>query len=266
MMNVEDFSVLFVWGVTVLIVLVVVLVMIIANLYQKNLINYALSMEQIKIKHENQLLISKVEMHEQACNELSREIHDNIGQKLSLAKLNLLRLSDGGNDQVKFDNTIRIINSTITDLRHLSKSMDPTILLSQGLQNALEKEADELSRIHGFLTTFTVTGQTAFLQTHVELALFRIAQEAVNNIIKHSNAKTILLHLSFSETEVELQVKDNGRGFSIDRNSNVMTQGCGLFNIKNRTSALKGDCKIHSTPGVGTNIVIKIPIQHEQRN
>ena len=135
--------------------------------------------------------------------------------------------------------------------------MSSEIILNNGLIKALEFETKQMQKSGLYHISLKVTGNCVFLDAHVELVLFRIAQEALNNIIKHAAASLINIELAFNKKSLQLIFKDNGKGFNFE-NNNVL--GTGLVNMKKRANTLNGNLLVLSRPGVGTEINIEIPI------
>ncbi len=150
-----------------------------------------------------------------------------------------------------------MISESIIGLRDISRSLSSETILNNGLEKALEYEIEHLQKSGLFAISFEVTGKTVFLNGQHELVLFRIVQEAINNIIKHALASKIDILLHFEAHELSLQIKDNGRGFSTELNH---PRGNGISNMKRRAITLNGIIEISSAPGTGTCINIKIPV------
>lgn len=226
--------------------------------YQQKQNSYYKNMEELRRNHENAMLQSKVEIQEQTFQNISREIHDNIGQKLTLAKLNLntLELNPDSPAVLKINNSIKLIGESILDLSDISRSMSSETVSNNGLIRAIENEIEQLTKSGIFRISFEMTGDLVFLSAEKELVLFRVVQESINNIIKHASATTICLRLHFKTSSVELEVEDNGKGFLLKDNEH---HGLGLSNIKRRADILHGTSRIISSPGRGTTIIIEIP-------
>jgi len=243
---------------TIIILVLITFITIIIYKYQKKQNIYFKNIEELEIRHKNTLLESQLEIQEQTFQNISREIHDNIGQKLTLAKLHLNTLDSLSNlKSLQVEESVKMIGEAINDLSDISRSMSSEILLNNGLIKALEFEAGLLNKTNLYNINLLVSGETVFLESNKELILFRIAQEALNNIIKHSGASSIDLHLDYKNDSLILSVNDNGRGFDPLNNKKMCT---GLTNIKKRTSMLNGICSIESEINSGTTIKIQIPI------
>ncbi len=251
--------VIFICGVTLLLLLFISFIVTIVYKYQQKQNAYYKNLEELKIAHETELLQSQLEIQEQTFQNISREIHDNIGQKLTLAKLHLntLNFSDRKNSEIKANDSVKLIGEAISDLSDISRSMSSEIILSNGLIKGLEFETNQLQKSGLYNIDLSVTGEIIFLDANKELVLFRIAQEALNNIIKHASATNINIDLHYDVEKFDLAITDNGKGFQHDKNEEG---GTGLINMRKRANTLNGKCKIISSPGTGTRIKIEIPL------
>lgn len=255
----EQGIIVFVAIASALILAMAVFISYIIYRYQQKQNKYYNELENLKIMHENDILQSQIEIQEQTFQHISKEIHDNIGQKLTLAKLHLntLYLANEKRTDSQIKDAVTMISESIIGLRDISRSLSSESILNNGLEKALEYEFEHLQRSGLYAISFEVTGKTIFLNGQHELVLFRIVQEAINNIIKHAQASKIDILLHFEVHELSLQIKDNGRGFSTEHNHPC---GNGISNMKRRAITLNGIIEISSAPGTGTCINIKIPV------
>lgn len=253
--------VIFILVSTLLIILLIGFVTFIIYRYQQKQIAYNKNLQELKSIHENEILQAQVEIQEQTFENISREIHDNIGQKLTLAKLHLntLRLDNNENASLRILETVTMISEAINDLSDLSRSMSSEIILQNGLIKALEFEVAQLNKTSLYKIDLFVNGDPVFLDSQKELVLFRIVQEALNNIMKHAAAQKIEITMNYLKNHVEMLIKDDGRGFV---NDSSMLKGTGIANMNRRAGMLNGHCNVTSIPGDGTQIKIEIPI-HE---
>ena len=249
--------IIFIAGVTLLLLVFIGFIVTTVYKYQQRQYNYIKNFEALKISHQNALLQSQLEIQEQTFQNISREIHDNIGQKLTLAKLylNTLNYFDTTKTTEQVNNSVNIISEVINDLSDLSHSLSSEIILNNGLIKALEFEVSQLIKSGIYKINFSATGDTIFLHADTELVVFRIVQEALNNIVKHADASEIHILLQYGTTLLTMQINDNGRGFLTQQPG----EGTGLHNIKKRTAILKGNLEISSSPNSGTKIKIEIP-------
>ena len=244
-----------------LILLLVSFISTILYRYKQKQNAYLKSLEELKITHENQLLQTQLEIQELTFQNISREIHDNIGQKLTLAKLHLntLNYTNLEKADLQVTDSVNMISEAISDLSDLSRSMSSENILNNGLIKALEFEVAHLKKSGIFDVGFSTTGNPVFLDAKTELVLFRIVQEAINNIIKHAAADIIDIELHYNSCLLTINICDNGRGFNADLNNG----GTGLSNMKKRAQMLNGTLHIRSFPDIHTQIKIEIPVHGE---
>jgi two-component system NarL family sensor kinase len=254
--------IIFIAGVSLLLAGLISFIVTIVYKYQQKQNAYYKDIAEIKTKYENALLKSQIEIQEQTFQNISREIHDNIGQKLTLVKLQLSTIHPSSESSFiqKANDSANMIGEAINDLSDISRSMSSELILHNGLIRALEFETTQFMKSGLYSVGLCVTGNGAFLDTHTELVIFRIVQEALNNIVKHAAATEINIHLDYKEDQLNLDIGDNGKGFILENNHKP---GTGLANMKKRADLLNGEFMISSRPGKGTIIKIMIPI-HEQ--
>jgi two-component system, NarL family, sensor kinase len=213
-----------------------------------------------QIENLNQaLLVTQIEIQEQTLKTISQEIHDNIGQVLSLAKLNLNTFPENTDAviQTKIDATRELVSKAIVDLRDLSRSMHGDKINELGLTEAIAGELKMLQNTGQFGTRLQVTGEAYRLQPQKETILFRMVQEGLNNAIKHSKAKNIEVQVLFNADNFELAVRDDGVGFDPAMLQSAAT-GIGLKSMQNRAALIGGVFSVFSGMAKGTTISIKI--------
>lgn len=243
--------------VAILFLLFAVFIVTIIYRYQQKKLTFYKDLETIKTTHQNELLQSQLEIQEQTFQNISREIHDNIGQKLTLAKLQLNTLRPSDHSLVtNINSSVEMISQAISDLSDISRSLSSEIILSNGLIKALEFETSQLQKSGVYQISFAVTGNPVFMENNTELIIFRIVQEAISNVIKHAKASKISILLHYNSTYLSLCISDNGIGFISDNN----TLGTGLQNMRKRALQLFGNLTIDSQYGTGTKIIIDIPL------
>lgn len=229
--------------------------------YQKKKFQYTREKQALQIKQHN--LQTEIEIQERTFQTISQEIHDNIGQLLSLAKLNL-NTTDPGSLSItheKIEHSKELISKSITALRDLSKSLNSELVKEIGLSKSIQRELFMLSRSGQFNTSFEETGKAFWLTTQQELVLFRIFQETLNNIIKHSNAKAVNVQLKYERTLLDLSIADDGVGFSVQDEGLSAGDGLGIRNMQNRAHLIGAMLEFRSGVGQGTVISIVLPAQ-----
>ena len=205
-----------------------------------------------------QLLKSQLEMQEQTFNTISREIHDNVGQILSLAKvqLNIIEQSDSIDKSLLTD-AKESVSKAMTDLRDIAKSLNSERLQLSSLPEITAHELQRINRSGIMLTSFNIEGQEQVIAEQKKLIIFRIIQEAFHNILKHSEAKNIEVIFHYDKDKLKIDITDDGKGF--DKDLLTIKDGLGLQNIINRAALIGGEAHINSIIKEGTNITIISP-------
>lgn len=248
---------------TFLILLLAGFILAILFLYRKKQIAYLKELEYIKSESEKTMLNTQLEIQEQTFQNISREIHDHICLNLTLAKLNLVTVEPANKLQLteRINSSIEILSNSISELSDISHSMNPELIESFGLIKTLEMEIEKMERPGLINFNYQVTGNPVFMNSQKELVIFRIIQEAFNNILKHAQAKNVLIQLFYNEEQIDVTVKDDGEGFvpeNLTEGRNI-TAKSGLLNMKKRAKLIEGNCEITSKPGSGTIIQLSIP-------
>ena len=226
--------------------------------YHKKKVRSAAKLNEIKNEYEKLILNTKIEIQEQTLEEISREIHDNIGLSLTLAKLNITTINTNNKVELidKLEKSTVLLSKAITDLRSLSHSMNSEQIKSNGLINALNGEVARINKATKINIDFAVSGTPSFLDGPNDLIIFRSIQELLNNILKHAQANNIKITTEFNENGTRFNIEDDGVGFNQDQLSNE--KGSGLKSIQNRIKQINGSIHILSTIS-GTKVQLIIP-------
>src|SRR5579875_165623 len=229
-------------------------------LYKKKRQMHVQEKEVMQHNFQQELLRTQLEIQEQTFKTISQEIHDNIGQMLSLAKLNLNTLDFNKEQKAKekINDAKALVSKAIQDLRDLSKTLNTEIISATGLMRAIEMELYLLQKTGTMQTQLDVAGTPTKTDVQKELILFRIVQEALHNIIKHAQASAVSIQAVFAGDYIQLMVADNGHGFAADEWDKQT--GSGLRNMQSRARLIGADLKINSSPEHGTQIHIRLPI------
>ena len=218
-----------------------------------------------RIVFQQTLLQTQLEIQEQTLKNISQEIHDNIGQALSLAKLNLNTMPGTNDEQLqqKISNSKELVSKAIVDLRDLSRSLNTDYVADMGLQRAIEYELELINKSAAIKTKMHVDGFPFRFDKQKELILFRIVQEVLNNIIKHAAATQIQVVLNYKPAGLEMQLSDNGKGFDNAADNGGPSFGLGHRNMHNRAKLIGASFAIRSSLGKGTEINIILPKEKE---
>lgn len=219
--------------------------------------------EEMKNAFQQTLLQSQLEIQEQTLKNISQEIHDNVGQVLTLAKLNLATTSvaeEAASEKIKTSQ--QLIGKAIQDLRDLSRSLNTDYVEEMGLVRSIEYELELLQKTGSIETELNIEGRMVKFDKQKELILFRIVQEAIHNIMKHADAKKITAAIHFTNDAMQIVIKDNGKGFDLSPLNDAGNQsfGLGLRNMNSRATLIGALFSVNSTIGNGTEVVLQLPI------
>ena len=204
-------------------------------------------------------LRSVIDGQDQERQRLSRELHDGIGQSLIAIKLQLENAETQNYSMMRagIDSAKNMIDTTIEDVRNVCNALMPAALNEFGIVSTLRALCSELGALAGFKSVFENEGSLDRMSKKSQVYLYRITQEALNNITKHARASQVTMKLKRSNNIVTLEVSDNGKGFIFD--PVCFAQRNGLQNMRERTHLLQGEFTINSEPGKGTTILVSIP-------
>jgi two-component system, NarL family, sensor kinase len=260
-MSVEKINLaIFIILITVTILILILLVIGLITAYQKRQLLHFDQVNNLKLDHERNMLTAQLEIQEDTFRSISREIHDNISLSLTLAKLNLnlFDWDDQEKAKTQIRNSVELLGNSIENLGDISRSLNSDFLISQGLVRAIEDELERIRQVNIFKINLNISDHLIRLNTDKELLVFRIFQEAFNNIIKHANANIVDLTIYSTANIFFIEVADNGKGF--DQVNEIEVKRSGLKNMQIRTKMLNGCMHINSKKGVGTILTFKIPV------
>jgi PAS domain S-box-containing protein len=207
-----------------------------------------------------------VDLQEAERKELSRELHDRIGQNLTALGINLeiLRSQSGGDQfgmfRSRLQDSAALVESTADVIENLMSELRPPMLDDYGLLPALDWYAKQFAQRTGIDVTVQGNGPDERASPAAETALFRIAQEALNNVAKHARATRVDIVLDQSVTECTICIVDNGTGFDFTSHSRERpVGGLGMVTMRERTQAVGGYFDIQAVAGRGTRVVVRIP-------
>jgi signal transduction histidine kinase len=231
--------------------------------YQKRYNQYLQEKANMQASFHQELLKAEIEMKEQTLLIISQEIHDNIGQVLSLAKLNLntILLEDNNPAVPKIAATKELVGKAIQDLRNLSKSLNTEHISHQKLSESLGFELEQIRKTGLYETALRVQGAEKPLDPQKQIIIYRIVQEALNNIIKHARARSITISLDYDSRETMLRIADDGAGFDLPavHEAGRSDKGTGLGNLFHRARLIDAILTVESRPGQGTLIQLSLP-------
>lgn len=218
---------------------------------------------KMKDMYEKETLRSQLEIQENTFKTISQELHDNIGQMLSVVKLSLssLPLEKDHKAQELVKHSQEVLNKAIVDLSDLNKSLHPDRITDIGLADSIKFELAAIKKAGLLEVQFSVEGKEMRFPEEKAIFLFRIFQELLNNVLKHSKATKINVGLTFnSDNTFVMEVEDNGMGFATDGKGSPLSfsKGVGLTSMFNRAKLIGADINISSIINQGTRVTIKI--------
>jgi signal transduction histidine kinase len=212
-----------------------------------------------------QLATHLQDIREDERTRIAREIHDELGQQLTGLKMDISWLSKKINGQApeinqKLSESLVLIDDTVKTVRRIATQLRPSILDDLGLISAMEWQSEEFEKRFKIITVFKANITVLDIDAEVATGLFRVFQESLTNILRHSKASEVNASLHLEHESLTLQITDNGVGFEVDNIGEKKTLG--LLGMKERTLMMGGTYQITSDPGMGTTVLITVPIYH----
>jgi two-component system, NarL family, sensor kinase len=227
--------------------------------FQNRRKNQRLKLQAIEIEQKKKLTHAVMKAEEDERKRIAEDLHDSVAQKMVVAKLNLEALGNGLElaDQKKtiYNNIDALLKESTNEVRSLSHSMMPHAFEQYGLTNSVK---DFLDKIHkkNLKINFNAEGDFSIIKENKALLIYRIMQECIQNVLKHSAATTLDISMICANNEADVIIEDNGNGFNADE----INYGTGLKNIQSRIEFLNGKAEINSATGKGTVVAIYIPL------
>lgn len=207
--------------------------------------------------HKKELLQTQVEIQTQTMAHIGREIHDNIGQKLTLASIYAKQFGhESESEEVldKMGNIDGIISESLVELRRLSKTLTDGSIGNYTIQQLINIEIDKIKSLNQCHVECKLDDTILIKSFQTKTVLVRVIQEFIQNSLKHANCETIKVSLLSIGNEIELKLEDDGKGFDLNKKAS----GIGLKNIKKRVELIRGEYELKSELNIGTELIIKI--------
>jgi len=229
--------------------------------YNRHKKDHFVEKENMRQKFESEILKTHIEVQEQTMQTIATELHDNIGQLLSLTTLTLNSINIPENEKAseKIGNSLSLVNKSIKEIRELAKILHGEQIVESGIGNAIDQEINWLKRVGGY--ELQVSNHLLDIKASSpdkDLIILRLLQEIINNIIKHAQATSIQIDAYIKSDALFLTVKENGIGFNYEE-SKSKKSGMGLASIQKRIEMIKGKIDVSSAPEKGTSVFIEIP-------
>jgi PAS domain S-box-containing protein len=202
-----------------------------------------------------------IHAHEEERMRLSQELHDDVGQRLALLSAELGILNRLGTRETSIGEQVKMISAHVDEigsaLRRLSHELHPVMLEQIGLPASIRRLCDETAAATRIVIQREIVTSPLAITIDVSLCLYRIAQEALHNVVKHSRASTVTVSLTSTDGEIALSVLDDGVSFDPGLNRNA--GGLGLISMRERARLVRGHMTLTSKPGHGTRVDVRVP-------
>lgn len=200
---------------------------------------------------------------------MAREIHDELGQQLTGLKMDVAWVEEqlAGEDRPllrqRVTDTLQLLDHTIMTVRKIAAELRPGILDDLGLLAAVEWQAEEFEKRSGIKTRFRAGMPGRRYPSAMSIGLFRICQEALTNVARHSGAKQVEIFLGYEEDQIVLRIKDDGRGLPQPKESTRKTLG--VLGMKERALMMGGRLEVSSEAGKGVTLIVSVPMNAAEK-
>ncbi len=239
---------------TITLFIIVLTMIFIYVVFIKKKTTLLIEQKEKDLRFEKELATSQVEIKEQTLNYIGQELHDDLGQKLSVVRLRqnqlIAKLKNAEKEELNELN--ELLGECIQDIRNLSKTLITEQIIHFGLAESIEREVHRIQKLKLLKIEFITQKQDIDISPKHGLILFRIIQESISNILKHSKAKNVSIRLEDDSRILRINISDNGKGF----NTNDIQDGSGLKNMELRAKLIHAELSIQSELNKGTQTLI----------
>jgi len=245
-------------GATLTLIILVLILIILFGVFQSKKNKYIQAQQRLK----DEIAKSQIEIHEQALKNIGWELHDNIGQLLSVARMQLNILDTKLPDKLKdeADDINNLVGDSLKELRLLSKTLNPDIISEIGLVESIKLELERFNKLNFLNAKLHVEGEEKTVEHRDGIIIFRILQEFFSNVIKHSKALSLTVSLVYKPTQLIIEAVDDGVGFDYAE----VIKGSGLINMRSRAALIGADYAIDSAPEKGVKLSLTYTFKEEK--
>ena len=214
--------------------------------------------QQLEQQQKISNMSTMIEGQEAERRRIAKDLHDGLGGLLATVSTQMAQIQSNIDELASIDlyqSANHMIDQACDEVRRISHNMMPGVLRLEGLQGALEEIIDQLQSVHDMQVDSTIDFEESRLDESQSHMLYRITQELINNVVKHSRADLVLLQFIGYDDHLNVLVEDNGIGY----NTKEVDEGLGLRSIQSRVDYLGGDIDVHTSTGSGVSISINIP-------
>jgi len=239
-------------GSTFVILLLISLIIVALFISQKRKFRYRHELANLKHSYDQEVLRTQLETQTQTFETISQELHDNVGTLVSMAMVHLNSTESTAAQRTHWEETNKLLDEAMNILRDISRSINPDNIRKRGLEQSIGNELNRLRRTKLFKIDYFTEGEEFYIVPEKQIIFFRIVQESLNNVIKHSGADHITISIKFNEPHIAMTIRDNGKGFDPET-SDVMNKS-GLGNMRKRAKLINASLDIRSKDSEGTTI------------
>ncbi|WP_235841588.1 sensor histidine kinase [Confluentibacter sediminis] len=219
-----------------------------------------LLLDQIKQQQafEAEIAQAQTETQEQTLKNIGWELHDNVGQLLSFAsmQLSILKMQVADDVKEKFKETSDALRDSLAEVRQLSKTLNNEVILNIGFEKSITNELNRLKKMKFTTAELDIIGESVeFKDRKHEIIIFRILQEFLSNSVKYSEAQNLNVILNYQTDNLVITMKDDGKGFNMDE----VEKGSGLINMKSRAALINAKLELTSKPNEGVTLILIYP-------
>jgi signal transduction histidine kinase len=242
--------------------LALLILLLSVSYYKRSKLKSEKHLQKVLMEQQDIATKSVIVAEENERKRIASDLHDGVGQMMSVAKMNLSAFESeiefkNNAQKINFENVINLIDEGCKEIRNVSHQMMPNALLKSGLASALKEFIDKIDTRIIKVSLYT-EGLNEKIDSNTETVLYRVVQECVNNVLKHSGANQLDISMIKDVDGISTTIEDNGKGF--DTSKKQHHEGIGLKNIISRISYLKGTIDFDSTVGKGTLVAIHVPL------
>ena len=236
---------------SITLVVIIIMVIFLFLIFQKRKNSLLLRQKEAEQRFEQEIAETQIEIREETLRNISWELHDNIGQLLTLAKIQINVAQD---NPAQLEEVTETISKSLTELRALSKIINPDMVKNLSLPEVIGLEIERFNRLQFIDAKLEIKGDEFLMDSKAEIVIFRIMQEFFTNTVKHSKASKLEVSLSYQEHLLEIIAHDNGVGFDI---ATIPTKkGLGLCNMRTRGKLINAEISLHSEKEKGTTLIL----------
>ncbi|MCZ4409115.1 sensor histidine kinase [Cryomorphaceae bacterium 1068] len=219
--------------------------------YRKEQLKFTIEKQRFK----QEILQAEVEIREKTLEDVGKELHDNLGQIASLTRINLAGMRSGHSNPEKVDQSITLMDKLIEEMRNLSHQLNDGVQMRLSLSEQIEQDVRRLNNLEGLEVCFSMNAPALHMSGDKAVLIYRIFQEALSNVLKHSQANELSIRVEEEEKNIKLTVEDNGIGLPVE---NLKQDGIGMKNMRSRAALLGAEFSVSNRNPKGTALSLKL--------